>query len=93
MAVPDSLAAWREFVNRRNIEPEHLTMEQIRALSPGEKERYDQATVRLAGRRRRPGDTRHRDPDPPDPGAHRPQHRADRHRAPRTGDLRFSRTR
>lgn len=42
MAVPDSLAAWREFVNRRNVEPEHLTMKQISALSPAEKETYDQ---------------------------------------------------
>jgi hypothetical protein len=42
MAVPDSLAAWREFVNRRNIEPEHLPMEQITGLSPAEKEDYDQ---------------------------------------------------
>jgi hypothetical protein len=25
MAVPDSLTAWREFVARRNVEPEHLT--------------------------------------------------------------------
>lgn len=33
MAVPDSLAAWREFVNRRNVEPEHLPMVQISALS------------------------------------------------------------
>ncbi|MCV7433729.1 ATP-binding protein [Mycolicibacterium bacteremicum] len=42
MAVPDSLAAWRDFVNRRNVEPEHLTMEQLSALSPAEKEDYDQ---------------------------------------------------
>ena len=49
MAVPDSLAAWREFVNRRNIEPEHLTMEQIRALSPVEKECYDQARFAWLG--------------------------------------------
>jgi TniB protein len=49
VAVPDSLAAWREFVNRRNIEPAHLTIEQIRALSPVEKERYDQARFAWLG--------------------------------------------
>lgn len=42
MAVPDSLAAWREFVNRRNVEPVHLTMKQINSLSPARKEEYDQ---------------------------------------------------
>ena len=41
MAVPDSLVGWREFVNRRNIEPEHLTLKQIKALSPAKKEQYD----------------------------------------------------
>lgn len=41
MAVPDSLAAWRAFVNCRNVEPEHFTMKQISALSPAAKEDYD----------------------------------------------------
>jgi Bacterial TniB protein len=49
VAVPDSLAAWREFVNRRNIEPAHLTIEQIHALSPDERERYDQARFAWLG--------------------------------------------
>lgn len=49
MAVPDSRAAWREFVNRRNIEPEHLTIKQIDALSPAEKDRYDQTRFAWLG--------------------------------------------
>lgn len=42
MAVPDSLRAWRKFVNRRNMEPEHLSLKQIKALSPAAKDEYDQ---------------------------------------------------
>jgi hypothetical protein len=49
VAVPDSLGAWREFVNRRTIEPEHLPMRHIGALSPAEKERYDQARFAWLG--------------------------------------------
>lgn len=33
MAVPDSLTAWREFVDRQAVEPQRLTMKQINALS------------------------------------------------------------
>ena len=42
MAVPDSLGAWRDFVNRRNVEPEHLSLKQLKALSPAAKDEYDQ---------------------------------------------------
>jgi hypothetical protein len=43
MAVPDSLTAWREFVDRQAVEPQRLTTKQITALSPDEKAAYDQA--------------------------------------------------
>lgn len=43
MAVPDSLTAWREFVDRQAVEPERLTMEQIAALSRDNKAAYDQS--------------------------------------------------
>jgi hypothetical protein len=43
MAVPDSLTAWREFVDRQAVEPQRLTTKRITALSPDEKAAYDQA--------------------------------------------------
>ena len=42
MAVPDSLASWREFVDRQPVEPRRMTMRQISGLSPDEKADYDQ---------------------------------------------------
>jgi hypothetical protein len=42
VAVPDSLEAWRDFVNCRNLEPDHLTLKEIKALSPTAKDDYDQ---------------------------------------------------
>lgn len=42
MAVPDSLTAWRQFVNRQAIEPESLTAKQVSALSPEAKAEYDE---------------------------------------------------
>ena len=42
MAVPDSLASWREFVDRQPVEPRRMTMRQISGLSPDEKAAYDQ---------------------------------------------------
>jgi hypothetical protein len=42
MAVPDSLASWREFVDRQPIEPRRMTMKQISGLSPDQKAAYDQ---------------------------------------------------
>jgi hypothetical protein len=43
VAVPDSLTAWREFVERNAVEPQHLTMKHITVLPPDEKAAYDQA--------------------------------------------------
>ena len=42
MAIPDSLARWREFMSKRAVEPERLSMKRLQALSPEAKEAYDQ---------------------------------------------------
>lgn len=42
MAIPDSLARWREFMSERAVEPERLSMKRLQALSPEAKEDYDQ---------------------------------------------------
>jgi hypothetical protein len=49
MAVPDSLTAWREFVARRNIEPEHLTTDQLAAMTADEKDLYDESRFAWLG--------------------------------------------
>lgn len=47
MPVPDSLTAWREFVARRNVEPEQLSREKIAALSEEDKAAYDKSRLGL----------------------------------------------
>ncbi|MFX4270732.1 TniB family NTP-binding protein [Propionibacteriaceae bacterium Y1685] len=42
MAIPDSLARWREFVAASPSEPERLSRKQVLALSPEDKEEYDE---------------------------------------------------
>lgn len=49
MAVPDSLTAWREFVTRRNVEPEKLSRKEIAALSEEDKAAYDESRFAWIG--------------------------------------------
>ncbi|MFZ2272514.1 hypothetical protein [Corynebacterium variabile] len=49
MPVPDSLTAWREFVARRNVEPEQLSREKIAALSEEDKAAYDKSRFAWIG--------------------------------------------
>lgn len=49
MPVPDSLTAWREFVARRNVEPEQLSREEIAALSEQAKAVYDKSRFAWIG--------------------------------------------
>ncbi|WP_078322430.1 ATP-binding protein [Mycobacteroides chelonae] len=42
MAVPDSLAAWREFAARQVVEPRPMTAEQLVRLSTADKNTYDE---------------------------------------------------
>lgn len=46
MAVPATLEAWREFVDRSPTKPEMLTARQVRALSDGAREQYDRDRLR-----------------------------------------------
>jgi hypothetical protein len=49
MAVPTTLSAWRAFVATETDEPRILTLEQIDALSPEEKERFDEERIAWIG--------------------------------------------
>lgn len=42
MAIPDSLARWREFMDERPVEPERLTLKRLRSLPPEHKDEYDE---------------------------------------------------
>jgi hypothetical protein len=49
MAVPDSLSAWRRYVIHSPTAPERLMIEQVRALAPSAKERYNEERFEWLG--------------------------------------------